>query len=569
MSNEQTVAGGAVTHIEIGRAEGELEVLGWDEPHIRIVGLEDDAGAPQISEGVLRLERLEDDVTLSAPRHASLHVLSAKGDVTVRSLLGSVRIDAASGNVSTQDTGSVTLGAVSGDTHLERCQGSARMDAVSGNLEARSLESLLITGAVNGDIDMRDVSGEITVARGVSGDARFTNVGRVAVSTIRGDCTVTQAGSLSINNLNGDLSVQGSEGPCHIGNVRGDAKLRRCGSMVAIDHLGGDLSAHDLRGGIVASRVGGDVHLDTPLLKDASYTIHSAGDIALTIRGEIHARFVAQTFGGTIKTRLPLTVERGRRRHLVGALGRAEAIVTLQSDGGDIFIGAADASQEESMTDDSMTDAFGTPEEAAAGTSWGGFHWGNGGFGIHAGKGSKGFAFSAGFGPDDPDGLGDPRLRRGGKGRFFFDWDDAQRAEYERRIREMSDRTARAARRAAERATEYAERAARRARETDWEGVSREVRQAIERAMGEMEHLLEQFRTGPGAPPRPPRSPDAPPPPPPPGGARAQRVPIEQEEPPATRNKDEIDAARRSILEKLRNGEITLDEAERQLDTLR
>lgn len=131
----------------------------------------------------------------------------------------------------------------------------------------------------------------------------------------------------------------------------------------------------------------------------------------------------------------------------------------------------------------------------------------------------------------------------------------------------MSDRTAQAARRAAERATEYAERAAKRARETDWEGVGRDVRSAIERAMGEMERLLDQFRTGPNAPQRP----DAPPPPPPPGAPRSQahRVPIEQDEPQPARNKDELDAQRRSILEKLRSGELSMDEAERQLDDLR
>lgn len=221
------------------------------------------------------------------------------------------------------------------------------------------------------------------------------------------------------------------------------------------------------------------------------------------------------------------------------------------------------------MSDDYTYDDSGEKEESTAGS--GGFggemRFGGRGFGLRWDKGPGRFTFATGF-RDDPDGPGDPRMRRdrGGKGKFPFDWDDAQRAEYERRIREMSDRTAKAARKAAERATEYAERAARRARETDWETVGRDVRGAIERAMGEMEHLLEQFRGGPGAP-TPPRSPDAPPPPPRPG--QAQRVPIEQDEQAAPRNKDELDAQRRAILEQLRSGAISMDEAERQLDALR
>ena len=564
MSNEQTVSGG-VTRIEIGRAEGDLEVLGWDENHIRLVGLDDeDSSEPQISEGVLRLDHLEDDVTISVPRQASLHVLSAKDDLTVRGVQGSIRIDAASGDVQMQDTGSISLGAVSGDTHIESSKGGVRLDALSGDLHAQHLDSLEITGNINGDAEVRDVPGEVSIKRGIRGDAKFQNVGRVTIATISGDCAIVHAGSAYIGNLSGDLSVQEIEGACHVGNARGDLKVRRCGGMVSVDNLGGDFTGQDLRGGIATNNVQGDIHLDTPLVKDASYTVQASGDIILRIRGEIHARFVAQTLRGTIKTRLPLTVERGRRRHLVGALGRAETTVTLQSNGGDIVIEAVDAHLEDYMSDETTNDF--AREEATTGAGTGGeFRFGRN-FGVRWDKGPGRFAFSSSYGPDDPDGPGDPRIRRG-KGKFPFEWDDAQRAEYERRIREMSERASEYAERAAKRAAEYAERAAKRARETDWEAVGRDVRSSIERAMGEMEHLLDQFRTGPNAP----RRPDAPPPPPPPGGphSHARRVPIEQDEPAAPPNKDELDAQRRTILEKLRSGELSMDEAERQLDNLR
>jgi DUF4097 and DUF4098 domain-containing protein YvlB len=572
MSNTQTVSGGGLTRVEIGRAEGELEVLGWDEAHIRIVGLDDDnddddTDIPDIdAQGVLRLERLHDDVTISVPRGVSLYVLSAKGDVAVRGLLGNVRIDAVSGDLEIQEAGSLQIGSISGDAQIEGCQADARLNSVAGDLIARSLGSLEITGAINGDSEISEVVGEVNLKQSVNGDAHFTNVGHVSVANMRGDCEVSRAGSLVMSNLSGDLSVQEVEGFCHIQNMHGDARLRRCGGVVTLDNVGGDLVGTDVRGGIATGNVAGDVRLDTPLVKDATYTIHAAGDITLRIRGELHARFVAQTQGGTIQTRLPLTVERGRRRHLVGAIGRAEAVVTLQSDGGDITISAADTTQEGAMTDEYLFDESGDREEAGAGAGWGGqWRFGNRDFGFRWDKAPGGFTFATGY-RDDPDGPGDPRVRRGGsnKGKPPFEWDDAQRAEYERRIREMSDRTAQAARKAAERATQYAERAAKRARETDWEAVGRDVRGAIERAMGEMEHLLEQFRTGPNTPPRP----GAPPPPPRPG-SYAQRVPVEQDEQAAPRNKDELDAQRRAILEQLRSGALSMDEAERQLDALR
>jgi DUF4097 and DUF4098 domain-containing protein YvlB len=585
MSEEQIVSGGGLTRLEVGRAEGELEVMGWDESHIRIVGLDEDEAIPAMDAGgVLRLARLREDVTISLPRSASLHVLSAKEDVSVRGLLNTVRLDSVSGDVTIQDVGAVLLGAISGDAHLERCQGGVRADSISGDVVARNLGGLEITSGLKGDIEVQD-AGEVNLKSMNNGDARISRVGRITIANMHGDCGIAQVGSVEIGNLSGDLSVQDVESVCQISNMSGDAHLRNCGGVVMVENLSGDLTAQEMRGGIGVGNVTGDVTLDTPLAKGATYTVHASGDISLRVRGEIHARFVAQTLGGSIQTSLPLTVERGRRRHLVGAIGRAEATVTLQSEKGDISITAADRVQEKAMSDD-FGDDFGYREEVGAGSGFGGeVHFGRG-FGLRWDKGPGRFSFMTGYGHDDPDGPGDPRLHRErerSRGKWPFDWDDKQRADYERRIREMSEHAARRAREAAERATEYAERAARRARETDWESVGREVRSSIERAMGEMEHLWEQFRFGSGAstprpphpptPPRPPRTPT----PPTPQGFRAQRVPIERDEDPdgtgaaapEGRNKDELDAARRAILEQLRSGTISMDEAERQLDALR
>jgi hypothetical protein len=96
---------------------------------------------------------------------------------------------------------------------------------------------------------------------------------------------------------------------------------------------------------VLAGRVGGDVTLDTPLGEGAEYVIRAAGDISLRVRGEVNARFVAQSAGGEVRTRLPLAVEKGRRRNLVGMLGTGSATVTLRSDGGDILITAADSTE--------------------------------------------------------------------------------------------------------------------------------------------------------------------------------------------------------------------------------
>lgn len=191
-------------------------------------------------------------------------------------------------------------------------------------------------------------------------------------------------------------------------------------------------------------------------------------------------------------------------------------------------------------------------------------------FGWDRGPNHAGFSFRGPFTEDDdPDGMG-----AGGGRDFHFRWERGQRpqmsGEYEERLNELRDKAERLARRTAEQAQRYAEGAARRARDTDWDSIGREVRSAVERAMSDLEDTFRELRQDwdsrrgpqPGA-----------------GTSKpsAQRVKIEYDDadaadvPPAGANasSDEIEARRRSILEELRNGNISLDEAERQLNDLR
>lgn len=245
------------------------------------------------------------------------------------------------------------------------------------------------------------------------------------------------------------------------------------------------------------------------------------------------------------------------------------------------------------------------------------------------GPGHAGMHFQGPIDEDDPDAVGGPYNRAFGvewdRGRGARTY-----GEYEERLRDLGDKAERVARKAAEQAQELAEEAARKTRETDWEAVGREVRGAISKAMSELEDAFTRVRSewerpnGPsggaagGASGR--------------GGSTAQRVRIEQEDEqppsgagpsgsssgtaqsssstqtnsseqtscgmgygsesnysstsqystpggysssssyygsggqPATEDRE---TQRRQILEQLRSGQISLDEAERRLNELR
>jgi hypothetical protein len=297
------------------------------------------------------------------------------------------------------------------------------------------------------------------------------------------------------------------------------------------------------------------------------------------VRGEVNARFVAQSFGGEIHTRLPLTVEKGRRRNLVGALGTGSATVTLQS-GGDITIVAADGQRGDyHMSDDGNQGNPGAPDDqggdARAHTFEGAVAGRKFRVRVENGPGRAGFQFKGPFTPEDEE-----QARE-----FRLDWERGHGAhasgEYSEQLNDLREQAETLARRAGEEARKYADMATKRARETDWESVGGEIRSTIERAMADLEDAFTRVRheweprggnsggSSSGGPAGRPST------------SGPQRVRIEHDEPqegaygasygagdPAAEPLDR-DALRRQTLEDLRNGRITLDDAERRLNDLR
>jgi hypothetical protein len=176
---------------------------------------------------------------------------------------------------------------------------------------------------------------------------------------------------------------------------------------------------------------------------------------------------------------------------------------------------------------------------------------------------------------DDPDGVGTPFTPD-----FGIEWERGKvphtYGEYDERLDQIREKAEKTARRTAERARDYAERASKQMRDRNWDAMEQDVRSAMDKALVELEKTLKRLRTEwekrqeeaqSGAQ----------------KGPQAQRVPVEYEvtEETPSENADamnspstsrytnpERDALRRTILEELGAGIITLDEAEQRLRDL-
>jgi hypothetical protein len=179
---------------------------------------------------------------------------------------------------------------------------------------------------------------------------------------------------------------------------------------------------------------------------------------------------------------------------------------------------------------------------------------------------------------NDPDGMGTPFTPD-----FGVEWERGRGArtygEYDERLDDFRQKTEKAARRAAERASHYAKRATQQVRDRNWDAIERDVRTAMDKAVSELEETLRRLRREWEKRQGESQSTDGK------KGSGAQRVPVEYDAVEETLDEEaargyrgtpstsastyhERDVQRRAILEELSTGKISLDEAERRLRDL-
>ncbi len=582
--------------IEVELAEGDLTIVGGAEQvTVNARRWSPQFDAVEYDDGV-RFNRLPTGAELRIPDGVIINVREVEGDLRCERLDGELRVNRAQGDVRIEDVAVAQVNWIAGDltadhlgnlisediggnVWLANVQNTTTLNRVGGDLEARRSGGVTITESIGGDVEIERCDfavfdgpiGGDTALRRIAGSTRMTNVG--------GDLHLNDVRDVHVGSVGGDLEMEGVAGAVSCGDVGGDAEMANTFGLVSIGSIGGDLRVERAPGGITIARTGGDATLDTLLRPEARYLISAGSDITLRVRGEVNARFVAQSFGGEIHTRLPLTVEKGRRRNLVGALGAGSATVTLQS-GGDITIVAADGQRGDYRMSDDFDNQGGQGDQgdqggdARAHTFEGAVAGRKFRVRVENGPGRAGFQFKGPYSPDDEE-----RARE-----FRFDWERGHGAhtsgEYGDQLNDLREQAETLAHRAGEEARKYAEMATKRARETDWESVGAEIRSTIERAMSDLEEAFSRWGRG-GEPREPGAGPSSGGPAGRSGGSSgAQRVRIEHDEPQEgaysasygagePSESQDRDALRRQTLEDLRNGRITLDDAERRLNDLR
>ena len=204
--------------------------------------------------------------------------------------------------ISVPPSAAVALKSISGDISVTNVKGEVRVETVSGDVNVIGTPNVAIAKTISGDVTARDVSTQTSML----------------LSTVSGTVIATgiKARSLEAGSVSGDVRLVGSE----------------------VERL-------------EARSISGNIEFDAPLSKGGRYefTSHS-GNVRLLLSGNTGFELDADTFGGNVRSDLPVTLRtvgrqdgnqgrgRGSNRAVRGSYGDASAFLSVRSHSGSVVI---------------------------------------------------------------------------------------------------------------------------------------------------------------------------------------------------------------------------------------
>lgn len=288
-SVDETKAASADGFVGINVVRGDVDIKGWDESSIRVVGTLDEKVKDFVfdvrgNETEIRV-RIGDrdsgwfgdygsDLTIYVPADSQVEFTGVSTDVNVRDVRNSLEV-----------------GVVSGELYLEGDIKRVDLQTVSGDVELRKTPGRIRVKTVSGDVESLDASGD------------------AVYSTVSGNIVIENGGpELRLETVSGDIEVERS----------------------VITNLGGH-------------SVSGDISISADTTRDASIEFDSmSGTIRLRLSGDVNARFDIETGSGSIRNRISDDKPKVSRymgdETLRFTLGDGDGQVVLTTQSGDISI---------------------------------------------------------------------------------------------------------------------------------------------------------------------------------------------------------------------------------------
>jgi hypothetical protein len=225
-------------------------------------------------------------------------------------------------------------------------------ETMGGSVSAQSIENEVNLKTRGGDIECKEIGGDVTVdtAGGsvalheISGAVQAkTAGGDVQCSEIEGDVNATSAGgNISFSEIHGALTARTGGGNVQVSEVEGDVTVDTGGGDVQFSEVhgavkcrtgGGDIRGSEAEGDVTADTGGGDVSLSE--IHGTAAAISGAGDISLS---EVEGDASARTGSGDIRFSSISGSVQGRTGNGDISVAEVEGDADVKTSSGDISL---------------------------------------------------------------------------------------------------------------------------------------------------------------------------------------------------------------------------------------
>jgi len=155
----KTISAGRTPNIIIDSIGGDLSLVGWEGDDILLKADDEELNVEQDGDQV-RLS-CSDDLSLRAPKGASVVIAAIGGDASIRGVMGDIQLTDVSGDLSMRDVKNVAIEAVHADFSLRGAKGNLSIRKADSDVSIRDVDGDVSLDSISDDLALRDVRGNV------------------------------------------------------------------------------------------------------------------------------------------------------------------------------------------------------------------------------------------------------------------------------------------------------------------------------------------------------------------------------------------------------------------------
>ena len=250
--------------------------------------------------------RIQTDLDIQIPQHASISATTQQGDVNIAGVAGTVEATTHKGDLDIRDAGS--------DVTASTDHGDVRVTGVAGNVQ--------LSGKGD-EVSISSVQGEVAI------DGEY--YGPIHLSAIaKGAHLTSKHADLTVSALPGTVELD--SGDLNIENSPGDVSVTTEKSDVVIENIAGSIDVDDHDGDV-------DLRFSQQPRQPVNIT-NGSGDVSVTLPAQSNFQMDAESDSGDVDSEFPgiATHKNDDRSSLAGQAGTRGPAIHIRTTYGDIHL---------------------------------------------------------------------------------------------------------------------------------------------------------------------------------------------------------------------------------------